>query len=147
LFVFPDRLKYAIIVPVHKKGDKNMVFNHRPISILTSINKIFEKVMYNRLLKHLNDSSILSNHEFGFRVNQGTENANFKFISGILNSLNKKMQVSGIFCDLEKAFDCVSHEVLLNKLKYYGIKDKQYNLYKSYLQNRKQRTTICNGPL
>jgi hypothetical protein len=97
------------------------------------------------LLKHLNDNSILSNHQFGFRVNQGTENAIFKLISGILNSLNKKMQVSGIFCYLEKAFDCVSHEVLLNKLKYCEIKDKQYNLYKSYLQNRKQRTTICNG--
>jgi hypothetical protein len=55
------------------------------------------------------------------------------------------MQISGIFCDLEKAFDCINHWVLLNKWKYYGIKDKQYNLYKSYLLNRKQRTTICNG--
>jgi hypothetical protein len=55
------------------------------------------------------------------------------------------MLVDGIFCDLEKAFDCVSHEILLNKLRYYGIKDKQYNLYKSYLQNRFQRTTIRNG--
>jgi hypothetical protein len=55
------------------------------------------------------------------------------------------MLVGGIFCDLEKAFDCVSHEVLLNKLRYYGINDKQYNLYKSYLQNRFQRTTISNG--
>jgi hypothetical protein len=55
------------------------------------------------------------------------------------------MQVSGIFCDLEKAFDCVSHEVLLNKLSYYGIKDIHYNLYKTYLLNRKQRTAISNG--
>jgi hypothetical protein len=55
------------------------------------------------------------------------------------------MLVGGIFCDLEKAFDCVSHEMLLNKLRYYGIKDRQYNLYKSYLQDRFQRTTICIG--
>jgi hypothetical protein len=55
------------------------------------------------------------------------------------------MLVGGIFCDLEKAFDCVSHEILLNKLRYYGIKDEQYNLYKSYLQDKFQRTTICNG--
>jgi hypothetical protein len=54
--------------------------------------------------------------------------------------------VSGIFCDVEKAFDCVSHEVLLGKLKYYGIKDEQCNLYKSYLQDRFQRTSISNGP-
>jgi hypothetical protein len=54
------------------------------------------------------------------------------------------MLVCGIFCDLEKAFDCVSHEILLNKLRYYGIKDRQYNLYKWYLQDRFQ-STICNG--
>jgi hypothetical protein len=54
--VYPERLKYAIIVPVYKKGDKNMVYNYRPIYILTSINKIFEKVMYNRLLKHLHEN-------------------------------------------------------------------------------------------
>jgi hypothetical protein len=55
------------------------------------------------------------------------------------------MQVSGIFYDLEKAFDCISHEILLTKLRYYGIKDKQYNLYQSYLLNRKQRTAVING--
>jgi hypothetical protein len=98
--------------------------------------------MYCRLLKHLSDNNILSNHQFGFRVNQGTDNAIFKLISGILNSLNKKILVGGIFCDLEKAFDCVSHEILLNKLRYYGIKDRQYNLYKSYLQDRFQRTNM-----
>jgi hypothetical protein len=74
-----------------------------------------------------------------------TENVTFKLISGILNSLNQKMLIGGIFYDLEKAFDCVSHEILLNKLRYYGIKDKQHNLYKSHLQDRFQRTTICNG--
>jgi hypothetical protein len=142
--IFPERLKYATIVPVYKKGDKNIVTNYRPISILTSLNKIFEKVMYSRLLKHLSDN-ILSNHQFGFRVNQGTENAIFKLISGILNSLNKKILVGGIFCYLEKAFDCISHEILVNKLRYYGIKDRQYNLYTSYVQDRLQRTTICNG--
>jgi hypothetical protein len=65
--IFPDRLKYATIVPVHKKGDKNSKSNYRPISILTSISKIFEKVMHSRLLKHLDDSSILSKHQFGFK--------------------------------------------------------------------------------
>jgi exonuclease III len=64
--VYPERLKYAIILPVHKKGDRNMVTNYRPISILTSINKIFEKVMYSRLLNHLKENCILSDHQFGF---------------------------------------------------------------------------------
>jgi hypothetical protein len=101
--------------------------------------------MHNRLLKHLSYNNILSNQQFGFRANQGTDNAIFRLISGILNSLNQKMLVGGLFFDLEKAFDCVSHEVLLNKLRYDGINDKQYNLYKSYLQDRFQRTIISNG--
>jgi hypothetical protein len=125
---YPERLKYAIIVPVHKKGDRNTVTNYRPISILTSINKIFEKVMYSRLLNHLKENCILSNHQFGFRTNQGTENAIYSLINEILNSFNQKHRISGIFCDLEKDFDCVSHEILLQKLMYYGIKDKQHNL-------------------
>jgi hypothetical protein len=88
--IFPDRLKYVTIIPIYKRGDKNLVLNYRPISILTSINKIFEKVMYCRLLKHLKESNILSKHQFGFRENQGTENAIYR-ISKILDSLNKKM--------------------------------------------------------
>jgi hypothetical protein len=100
--------------------------------------------MYKRLIKHLKDNNILSKYQFGFRENKGTENAIYCLISNMLDSLNKKMQVSGNFCDLEKAFDCVSHEILLNKLRYNGIKGKQYNLFESYLLNRKQRTEIFN---
>jgi hypothetical protein len=123
--------------------------------------------MYSRLIKRLNKNNILSNHQFGFRANLGTDNAIFRLIFEILNSLNHKTLVSGIYCDLEKAFDRVSNEVqggsnmtrtncdlftnkssrsylnhlvLLDKLKYYGINDKQYNIYKSYLQDRFQRT-------
>jgi hypothetical protein len=144
--VFPDRLKYAEIIPVHKRGDKKDLSNYRPISILTSFSKIFEKVMYKRLSRHLSKHNILSKHQFGFRANMGTDNACFKLISEVLNALNRKKLVSGIFCDLEKAFDCVSHEVLLEKLLFYGISDKQHKLYKSYLQDRYQRTVIRNGP-
>jgi hypothetical protein len=136
--IFPDRLKYATITPVYKKGDKSLQENDRPISILTSISKIFEKVMHTKLLKHLNDNNILNKHQFGFKENQGTENAIFSLVSGILSSLNKKMQVCGIFCDLQKAFDCVSHEVLLYKLSFYGVKGEQLKLIKSYLIDNKE---------
>jgi hypothetical protein len=60
--IFPDRLTYVTIVPVHKRDDKNLESNYRPISILTSISTIFEKVMHSRLLKHLNDNDILIKH-------------------------------------------------------------------------------------
>jgi hypothetical protein len=74
----------------------------------------------------------------------GTDNAIFQLISEILNALNHKTLISGIFWDLEKAFDCVSHKVLLDKLMHYGIVDKHLKLYKSYLLNRYQRTLIRN---
>jgi Notch-like protein len=143
--VFPDRLKYATFIPVFKKGDRKDQCNYRPISILTSFNKIFEKVMYSRLVQHLNDHNILSKYQYCFRAKLGTDNAIFNLITEILHSLNHKSMIGGIFCDLEKAFDCVSHEVLLNKLKFYGIIHIQNNLYRSYLQDRFQRTAIMNG--
>jgi hypothetical protein len=133
---------------VYKRGDRKDLSNYRPISILTSLNKIIDNVMYSRLLQHVNEHHILSKHLFGFRASLGTENAVFRLISEMLHSLNKKKKktiVSGIFCDLEKTFDCVSHEVLLNKLKFYGIIDIQYNLYRSHLQDRFQRRAITNG--
>jgi hypothetical protein len=101
--------------------------------------------MYSRFVQHLNDHNILSKYKYGFRAKLGTDNATFNLITDILHSLNHKSMVGGIFCDLEKALDCVSHEVLLNKLKFYGIIDIQNNLYRSYLQARFQRTAIMNG--
>jgi hypothetical protein len=86
--IYPDRLKYVTITPIYKKGDKNLVSNYRHISILTSVNKIFEKVMYSRLLKHFQENRILSKYQFGFRDNQGAENAIYCLISRILDSLN-----------------------------------------------------------
>jgi hypothetical protein len=83
--VFPDRLKYATIIPVFKKGDKQDLSNYRPISILTSFNKIFEKVIYSRLVQHLNDHNILSKYQYGFRAKLGTDNVIFNFITEILH--------------------------------------------------------------
>jgi hypothetical protein len=137
-------LKYATIVPVYKKGNRKDLSNYRPISILTSLTKIFEKEMYNRLVKHLNVYNLISNNQFGFRANTGTENAIFKLISEILYSLNHKLLISGIFCDLQKAFDYVSHEVLINKLKFCGITNKHCDLYRSYLEGRFQRTSLTS---
>jgi hypothetical protein len=116
--VFPDRLKYATIIPVFKKGDRKDLSNYRPISILTSFNKIFETVMYSRLVQHLFDHNILSKYQYCFRAKLGTDNAIFNLITEILHSLNHKSMIGGIFCDSEKAFDCVSPEVLLNKFKF-----------------------------
>ena len=140
--IFPDRLKFTTVRPLFKKGDKRDITNYRPISLLPVFSKILERVMQTRLLKHLNDCNILSNEQYGFRPGLDTDNATYQLTNGILYALNSKLHMGGIFCDLAKAFGCVNHEILLSKRKTYGITDNHYKLYKSYLENRYQRTLI-----
>jgi hypothetical protein len=135
-FVFPDRIKYAIIRLLHKTDDSFEVSNYRHVSLLTSFSKMFETVMQRRILKHLTNYNVLSTEKYGFRLGLRTDNATYKLTTEVLNAMNNKILVGGIFCDLEKAFYCVNHDILLPKLKFYGISDKDLLLYQSYLGNR-----------
>ena len=92
--------------------------------------------MQKKILKHLIKYNILSTEKYGFRVRFSTDNATYKLTAEILNAMNSKLLVGGIFCDLEKALDCVNHGILLSKLKFYGISDKDFQLNQSYLGNR-----------
>jgi len=142
--VFPDRLKYAIVRPIFKKGVKHETSNYRPISLLTSFSKIIEKLIYNRLLLHLDKNNMLAKEQFGFRPHASTEQASYSMINGILTELNDNRMVGGMFCDLQKAFDCVNHETLMDKLEFYGIQGKFKTLIKSYLTERFQKVTLGN---
>ena len=79
--VFPDRLKFAIVRPIHKKGNKHDVSNYIPISLLTSFSKVFKKLIYNRIYRHLEMNNILSKQQFGFIAKYSTEQAAFSFIN------------------------------------------------------------------
>ena len=139
---FPTRLKYSQITPIFKKGDKTELTNYRPISLLTSFSKIFEKLIYTRLNKHIIFNKILANEQYGFRRNTSTETAIYQLTNKILKALDNKEWVGGIFCDLSKAFDCVDHDILLGKLQFYGIMGTANKLIESYLTNRFQRVKI-----
>jgi hypothetical protein len=107
--------------------------------MLTSLSKIFEKVIFNKLYHHVNHNNILVHEKFRFRKGSSTDLASYKLINNILSALNNKLLVVGVFCDLQKAFDCVNHNILLSKMEFYGISGKANNLIKSYLQDRFQR--------
>jgi len=82
---FPDRLKYAVIKPIFKKGDDQNITNYRPISLLTPFSKVIEKLIYARLLDHITTNSILVNEQYGFRTQYSTELATFSLINNIFN--------------------------------------------------------------
>jgi len=113
-----------------------LVFKFAHVSLFTSFSKIFEMVVQRRILKHLTKCNILSTEQFGFRLGLRTDNTTYKLTTEILNAMNNNLIAVGNFCDLEKAFDCVNHDILLSKLKFYGISDKDLQLYHSYLGNR-----------
>jgi len=142
---FPDCMKYAVVKPLFKKGDKSKTSNYRPISILSSFSKIPEKVMFNQLQNHLNIHKILAEEQFGFRSDLTTNSAIYKLVNETLSALNNKLMVGGIFFDLEKAFDCLNHNILLSQLQFYGVHGKTKSWFESYLNNRYMRVHISEG--
>ena len=102
--VFPDALKLAKIVPIFKNGDKKIVSNYRPISVLSSFSKIFEKIMYVRLENYLQTNFILHQSQYGFRKKMSTSMALLSLTEEISRSMDNKNFTVGVFVDLAKAF-------------------------------------------
>lgn len=136
--VVPDDIKIAKVCPIYKNGDKAEVSNYRPISVLSSFSKIFEKVVCNRLTNYLTKYSILHNGQYGFRSNHDTTLAVIDMVDKITTAIDSSQYSIGIFIDLSKAFDTINHKILLAKLSHYGIRGVALEWFKSYLTNRYQ---------
>ena len=141
---FPSILKTAKVVPVFKKDSKLDCCNYRPISRLSNVEKILEKLMYKRVYNFLTENSIIYDLQFGFRQKFSASYALLNFTENVRQALDEGYIGCGIFVDLQKAFDTVDNEILLSKLDYYGIRGISNNWFKSYLSNRKQFVSI-NG--
>jgi hypothetical protein len=139
---FPAFLKYAEVRPLFKSGRNTELSNFRPISVLTSFSKLFERIIYKRLYQHLNYNNILVSEQFGFIKDSSTSATTHKLLKEILDALNNNSLVGGIRCDIRKAFDCVNHDLLLNKMEFYGIRGITNRLIRSYLSNTYQRVSL-----
>ena len=132
--IFPDKLKMAKIFPIFKKGNKHNIKNYRPISLLTSISKVFEKTVFDQLFSYF--APYLCDNQYGFRKLHSTEHAILELVDRITNDLDQGQPSLAIFLDLSKAFDTLDLNILLYKLKFYGIGDTALKWFKSYLFNR-----------
>ena len=142
--VFPSKLKTSKTIPIFKAGDHTCCDNYRPISLLSSISKILEKVVATNLVNHLEINNLLFENQFGFLRGRSTLHNITILTSKISQALNDKKFVIGVFLDLKKAFDTVSHDILLQKLKKLGISGTPLKWFTSYLSGRSQFTVI-NG--
>ena len=117
---------------------------HRPISLLSNLNKIFEKIMYKRVYSFIENNEILYQLQFGFHAKHSTSHALINITEKIRSALDQNNVACGIFVDLQKAFDTVNHDILLDKLNYYGFRGIINTWFRSYLHERKQSVCI-NG--
>ena len=143
--VFPTVMKYADITPLYKSKCKYETTNYRPISLLLTISKILEKVVYKRTYHFLEDNQILYNSQYGFRSQHSCQDAISELVGKILKNMEEHKYTIAVFIDLSKAFDTLEHEVLFAKLEKYGIRGTTLNWFRSYLSDRKLRVKCKIG--
>jgi len=135
--VWPDKLKKQVLRPIYKKGDKNNLNNYRPIALLPVLNKIVEKFFSTRVENFLNDFGMLNKFQFGYQRGIGTIDALHNINDNVVRALNEGKHVGAIMIDLQKAFDTLEKNTILEKLNKHGIRGKILNILNSYLTNRK----------
>ena len=144
--IFPQIWKHANVVPVHKKNEKNVKANYRPISLLPVFGKILEKLIYDSLYSHLVSCELLNPNQSGFRPGDSTVNQMISITHTIFEAFdcNPPLDVRFVYLDISKAFDRVWHDGLVYKLKRCGVSGQLLFIIQSFLKDRKQRT-VLNG--
>ena len=141
---FPKVFKQATVVPIFKKGERTELPNYRPISLLQIFSKILEKCIHSRVMNFMVEKRVISPKQFGFQKGLSTENAIRSFCEFIYDALNRKNFTISIFVDLQKAYETINRDILLNKLKYYGIRGIPLALFTDYLATRTQVVRLGN---
>jgi len=130
---FPDRFKTSKAIPIHKKNDKTLVENYRLVCLVDNFSKPIEKIISSRLLDFFDENNFFLDSQFGFRKSLSTKHAILAIINFITKNLNNNKYVLGIFLDIMKAFDSVTHDILYSKLENAGIRGIVLDWFKSFL--------------
>ena len=143
---YPDIWKLANVIPIFKKGDKQLIKNYRPISLLPICGKLFEKIIFNNLYSYLNTNKLITKNQSCFRPGDSTTNQLLYLVNEIHQAFEdpKFLEVRAVFLDISKAFDKVWHDGLIFKLKQNGVSGSLLMFFQNYLNNRKQRV-VLNG--
>ena len=144
--IFPKILKKAIVLPLFKKEDPELMSNYRPISILPTLSKIIEKCLKSRLLHYFNSNNLFNEIQFGYQKNISTQDAILHITEKIYDNLEKKLSTMAVFIDFSKCFDTLNRNILVRKLEAYGIRGIPLKLFESYLSERYQAVRV-NGAI
>ena len=144
--LIPGKLKIAKVIPIFKSADPGQLKYDRPISLLPAFSKLFEKIMYNILLSFFNDNAILYNHQYGFRPKHSTIHPIIHLLNHCAETNNTSISeyTLATLCDLPKAFDVISHNILFQKLHDYGIRGIANKWFGNHLSNRTQYVELDN---
>ena len=129
-------MKKAEIIPLFKGKESDQVINYRPISLLVTISRVLEKIIYKRLYKFINKHDILYQSQYGFRNKHSCEQAILELTGQMLHARDEGLHAAALFLDLSKAFDTLNHNVLLQKLDRYGVRGLCLDWFRDYLTNR-----------
>ena len=142
--LFPQIFKTAKVLPIFKYGSKQQANNYRPISLLPCLSKVQEKLIKTRLVNFFKNNNVLYEYQYGFRENHSVVHALLDITTTSYDAIQNKNFTALLLMDLRKAFDTVSHEILLKKLSHYGIRGRAYDFIESYLNSRTQFVSINN---
>ena len=142
--IYPHDFKIAIVTPIFKGDETDDLENYRPISVLSTVARIFEKILYNQLYDYLTKHNILEDKQWGFRSLHSTALALIGCSNNWLVNIDREGINTTVLLDIKKAFDTIDHEILLTKLDYYGIKNDKLHFLKSYLNKRQQSCKVNN---
>ena len=140
--IVPEQLKRQYITPLFKKGNKTEAANYRPVSLTSHLMKVFERVVRKHLVNYFEHNELFPDNQHGFRKNRSCLTQLIEHFDSVLKSLNEGNEVDVIYLDFSKAFDKVDHNILLAKLKRYGVTGQLYAWIESFLRGRKQAVVV-----